>query len=457
MKMRLRIVIPVLNEAGQAAGEGDKFRKTLNALQPLREQGAELIVVDGGSTDKTWALARALADQVLLAPRGRAAQMNGGARHESRAHATNDARSGGPTEVLLFLHSDTRLPAKAHALINAALNAGAAWGRFDVQFDDNHPLLRMVAMMMNLRSRLSSIATGDQALFMTCAMFEQVGGFTDLPLMEDIDLCSRLKQVAAPACLRQRVTTSARRWQQHGIWRTIFLMWRIRLAYFLGADPNVLARRYGYTSRAPQTGAAVAIMAKAPVAGLSKTRLIPALGAPGAARAQRKFTLNTLHVARQADLGNITLHCAPDVQHRFFRALRRICGTTCQTQPQGDLGHRMQTAFEQHFANNPSQPLLLIGTDCPVLAPGHLQQSAHALLEHDVVLIPAEDGGYVLIGMRRLVPLAFQNIAWSTSEVMAQTRNQLKRATVTWQELPQLWDVDEPADWQRLQQLEATT
>lgn len=455
MTMRLRVVMPVLNEAGNAAGEGDKFRKTLHALQPLREQGAELIVVDGGSTDSTWAVARTQADQVLLAPRGRAAQMNGGARHESRAHTTNDARRGAPTEVLLFLHSDTRLPDDAHALLNAALNAGAAWGRFDVQFDDIHPLLRMVSMMMNLRSCLSGIATGDQALFMTRAVFEQVGGFTDLPLMEDIDLCTRLKQVAAPACLRQRVTTSARRWQQHGIWRTIFLMWRLRLSYFLGADPNVLARRYGYTPRPPPSGAAVAIMAKAPVAGLSKTRLIPALGAPGAARAQRKFTLNTLQIAHQANLGNMTLHCAPDVQHRFFRAVRRVCGTTCQTQPPGDLGHRMQTAFAQHFADNPGQPLLLIGTDCPVLAPGHLQQAAHVLLEHDVVLIPAEDGGYVLIGMRRLVPLAFENIAWSTAEVMAQTRTQLKRAAVTWKELPALWDVDEPADWQRLQQLEA--
>ena len=129
-------------------------------------------------------------------------------------------------------------------------------------------------------------------------------------------------------------------------------------------------------------------------------------------------------------------------------------GTLCEAQPDGNLGARMQAACTHHFAHHPGQPLLLIGTDCAVLAPGHLQQAAQALQQNDVVLIPAEDGGYVLIGMRRLAPEVFEGIAWSTAEVLAQTRNQLRRAAVTWQELPTLWDVDEPADWQRLQELE---
>ena len=454
MKMRLRIVMPVFNEAGHAAGGSDRLRGTLKALQPLRQQGAELIVVDGGSVDNTWALARTLADQVLLAPQGRAVQMNTGARYQRSPHAATDDQSNGEADVLLFLHSDSRLPANADQLIDAALRGGAVWGRFDVQFDSTHPVLRMVALMMNLRSRLYGIATGDQALFVTRQVFEQVGGFAKLPLMEDIELCSRLKQVAAPACLSQRVTTSARRWQRHGIWRTVFLMWRLRLAYFWGADPHALALRYGYPQPPAQAAAAVAIMAKAPVPGLSKTRLVPALGARGAARVQRKFTLNTLHMARQTALGNVTLHCAPDVQHRFFRALQRECSTTCEAQPQGDLGYRMQCAFAQHFARQPGQSLILIGTDCPVLSPGHVQQVARALLQNDVVLIPAEDGGYVLIGMRCLVAQVFQDIAWSTPQVMSQTRTQLRRAAVTWRELPTLWDVDEPADWHRLQELE---
>ena len=435
--LRLRIIMPVLNEGGTLA-------ISLRALKPLRERGAEVVVVDGGSTDDTWAIARALADQVLLAPCGRAAQMNAGAGCEGRPRA----------DVLLFLHSDTRLPAEAEGLISAAMQSGAAWGRFDVRLDSDHALLHLVACMMNLRSRLTGIATGDQALFVSREVFERVGGFADLPLMEDIELCSRLKQISAPACLRQRVTTSARRWQQHGIWHTIILMWRLRLAYFLGVSPHTLALRYGYTPRPAQASAAIAIMAKAPVAGLSKTRLIPALGAGGAARAQRRFTLNTLHLAQQAALGEVTLHCAPDVQHGFFRALRRVFGTLCQTQPDGDLGARMQAACAHHFALCPEQPLLLIGTDCAVLAPGHMQQAALALQQKDVVLVPAEDGGYVLIGMRRLVPEVFHGITWSTAEVLSQTRAQLKRAALTWQELPALWDVDEPADWQRLQELE---
>ncbi len=437
VSLRLRIIMPVLNE-------GKTLARCLLALQPLRAQGTEVVVVDGGSSDDTWAIARALADQVLLAPRGRAAQMNAGARCEGHLRA----------DVFVFLHADTRLPAQADGLISAALQSGANWGRFDVRLDSDHTLLRLVANMMNLRSRLTGIATGDQALFMRRDLFERVGGFANLPLMEDIELCSRLKKTSAPACLRQRVTTSARRWLQHGIWRTILLMWRLRLAYFLGASAHNLARRYGYAPEPALVPAAIAIMAKAPMPGLSKTRLMPALGPRGAARAQRRFTLNTLHLARQAALGAVTLHCAPDAQHRFFRALRRVLGVACEAQPDGDLGVRMLGACARHFARDPGQPLLLVGTDCAVLAPGHLQQAALALEQNNVVLIPAQDGGYVLIGMRSLVPEVFEDIAWSTAEVLAQTRIQLQRAAVSWQELPALWDVDEPTDWQRLQKLE---
>ena len=475
----LRIVMPVLNE-------GDTLQRSLHALQPLRQRGAELVLVDGGSTDSTWALARALADQVLLAPRGRAAQMNAGAfwrstlKHaESHGKAaqddgTSDGNNNSEVSVLLFLHADTQLPQDADQLIAQAVRQGHRqgqenqhrqqyqqqhqWGRFDIRIDGRHPLLRVVERLMNLRSRLTGIATGDQAMFVRRGVFERLGGFADLPLMEDIELSKRLKKLGAPACLRVPVTTSARRWEEHGVWRTIVLMWRLRLSYFLGANPHVLALRYGYRPQAnpvvPALVAAVAILAKAPVAGLAKTRLIPVLGPAGAARAQRRFTLNTLQVASQAAMGSVALWCAPDATHRFFRALRRVAGTACINQPQGDIGARMLHAFEHHFAHHADLPLLLVGTDCPMLAPGHLQQAARALKQHDVVLIPAEDGGYVLIGMRVLVPQVFEGIAWSTPQVMAQTRDQLRRAGVTWFEMPALWDVDEPADWQRLCQLE---
>ena len=436
-EMNLRIVIPVLNE-------GDALATRLHALQPLRERGAELVVVDGGSTDGTWAIARTLADQVLLAPQGRASQMNAGARQCTAS-------------VLLFLHADTQLPDRADQLIAQALQGGRVWGRFDVRISGTHPLLPLVAQMMSWRSRLTGIATGDQAIFVRRDWFERLEGYADTALMEDIALCSQLRKITPPARVRRPVVTSGRRWEKHGLWRTILLMWHCRAAYSLGADPEVLAARYGYAPPTALCPAALAIMAKAPVAGLAKTRLMPLLGAKGAARAQRRFTINTVAMAVASRLGPVTVWCAPDAQHRFFRVLaqsRPVAGSAqCLKQPEGDLGVRMSHAFTQHFAQNPELPLLLMGTDCPLLSPGHLQRAAQALAQHDAVLIPAEDGGYVLIGLRRSVPQAFENITWSTPQVMAQTRAQLQSAGATWTELSALWDVDEPADWQRWHQV----
>ncbi len=429
---QLRIVVPVLDE-------GDNLNHALHRLQILRTRGAQVVVVDGGSTDNTWAIAAAHADCVLLAPRGRASQMNKGLQHSDDS----------PASVVLFLHADTRLPDNADTLIFNALDLGHSWGRFDVRIDGPERLLRIVAGMMNLRSRITGIATGDQAIFVQKSALNIVDGLTDMPLMEDIDLSSRLGKLGKPACLRAHVMTSARRWQKNGVWRTIMLMWRLRWAYFFGANPQVLAQQYGYTPRPVAAHISVAILAKAPIAGLAKTRLIPLLGAQAAARAQRQFIHQTHTVASQAAPGRVSIWCAPDASHPCFRVLHRLYGTPCFVQVQADLGARMLQAFTHHFAQYPQQPMLLVGTDCAVLAPGHLQQAAQALKHHDVVLIPAEDGGYVLIGMRQLVPSVFEDIVWSTPQVLRQTRQQLRRAGVTWHEISSLWDVDEPADWHR--------
>ncbi|MBI5898585.1 MAG: TIGR04283 family arsenosugar biosynthesis glycosyltransferase [Rhodocyclales bacterium] len=225
---RLSIILPVLDEASAIGAR-------LAALQALRAQGVELVVADGGSRDGTAARCAGLADHVLIAACGRARQMNAGA-----------AISHG--EILLFLHADTELPPRAFDAIVGAIDAGALWGRFDVRIDGSHPLLRIVERMMNWRSRLTGIATGDQAIFLRRDLFERIGGYQDIPLMEDIRLCARLKREAAPACLAEPVTTSARRWEQHGVWRTMLLMWRLRAAHYFGANPEVLARRYGYRS-----------------------------------------------------------------------------------------------------------------------------------------------------------------------------------------------------------------
>lgn len=225
----LSIVMPVLNEAATIAAR-------LGDLQTLRRHGAELIVVDGGSTDNSLSLGTPLADRVLTAPRGRAAQMNAGA-------AVSRGR------VLLFLHADTRLPATWLHDVLTAIEGGAFWGRFNVRIDGRHPMLRVVERMINLRSRLTGVATGDQAIFVRRDVFQQIGGYADLPLMEDIALSKALKKIAPPACLRATVLTSARRWEKHGVWLTILLMWQLRAAYFFGADPYRLAERYGYAPR----------------------------------------------------------------------------------------------------------------------------------------------------------------------------------------------------------------
>jgi rSAM/selenodomain-associated transferase 2 len=226
----LSIVIPVLDEA---AGIG----AALAALAPLRRRGAEVIVVDGGSRDRTLDIAAPLADRVLTAPRGRGVQMNAGAR----------AARG---RVLLFLHADTRLPLQADTLIREGLaRTQRLWGRFDATINGNNVLLAVIAALMNLRSRLTGVATGDQAIFVARDAFERTGGYPDIALMEDIALCTRLKRLGRPLCLRQRVVTSGRRWTRNGIARTIWLMWRLRLLFFLGAEPATLARRYGYAPR----------------------------------------------------------------------------------------------------------------------------------------------------------------------------------------------------------------
>ena len=218
--MKLSIIVPALDEAARIGA-------TLASLASLRARGHEVIVADGGSADATREIAAPLADRVIVAPRGRARQMNAGAA----------AASG---EALLFLHADTRLPANADQLILQSLEKNL-WGRFDVAIEGRSTLLPVIAFLMNLRSRLTGIATGDQAIFVRRDAFP---GFAEIALMEDVAFSETMKRRSRPDCLRARVATSGRRWEQQGVLRTMLLMWRLRLAYFLGAAPDDLARRY---------------------------------------------------------------------------------------------------------------------------------------------------------------------------------------------------------------------
>ena len=232
---RLTIVLPVLDEAAIIIG-------ALQALAPLRARGVEVVVVDGGSNDGTRHLAQPLADQVIAVSRGRGAAMNAAV-----AHAAGDA--------LLFLHADTELPGDADRLVMSAL-AHRVWGRFDLRIAGRHPLLAIVARAINWRSRLTGIATGDQAIFVTRQAFLAVGGFPNLPLMEDIAISGRLKRLSRPFCIATPVVTSGRRWEHYGVIRTIVLMWRLRLAYYLGVAPARLAQRYGPVPPSPAQGSA---------------------------------------------------------------------------------------------------------------------------------------------------------------------------------------------------------
>ena len=221
--MQLSIIMPVLDE-------GDVLADSLAALQDLRAAGHELVLVDGGSRDGSLPLAEGLADRILHSPPGRARQMNAGA-----AIASGD--------VLLFLHADTRLPETALHDIVQALRA-SVWGRFDVRLSGQAWPLRIVERLMNRRSCFTGMATGDQAIFVRRDAFEQVGGYPDIPLMEDLELSRRLKRLSRPACVRAPVITSSRRWEEKGILRTVLLMWSLRLAWFLGVSPRRLARIY---------------------------------------------------------------------------------------------------------------------------------------------------------------------------------------------------------------------
>lgn len=221
----LSIIMPCLDEAGGIA-------VALEILQPLRRRGAEVIVVDGGSNDGSAALAAPLVDRILVASRGRATQMNAGA-----AVARGD--------VLLFLHADCALPEDADlSVITGLARSSRRWGRFDVQLEGKHPLLRVVAFMMNWRSRITGIATGDQGIFIARDLFAAVGGFPAIALMEDVALSKLLKSHAKPLCVGRCIKVSGRRWIQGGVLRTVLLMWWLRLAYFCGANPADLAVHY---------------------------------------------------------------------------------------------------------------------------------------------------------------------------------------------------------------------
>jgi len=437
--LRLSIIVPVLNEEA-------RIGESLGRLQPLRKHGHEVIVVDGGSNDATRELAMPGCTRLVRSRAGRAVQMNLGARFAAG-------------EVLLFLHADSELPARAEQEIAAALADGEpGWGWFDVRLTGRAPIFRMIAVLMNIRARLSSICTGDQALFVTSGLFRQVGGFPEIPLMEDIAICGALRKLARPLPLPRSVLTSSRRWEDRGIARTILQMWRLRLLYSFGVDPTRLAALYyppqyangGVSHKYPN--ARILVFARAPKAGKVKSRLAAAIGAESALRLYLAMLRRIFETLDQAALAEVNLWAESEPDHEEFLTL---CNAQDIRQQRGaNLGARMLHAAAGELAENNVQSVLIIGADCPALTREYLHRALAALAAGaDVALGPARDGGYVLIGLRKAEDELFRGVDWGGGEVLQQTLERIRRLKLSHQLLEPLWDVDVVDDLPLLEEL----
>lgn len=435
--MRISIVIPVLNEESQIVS-------CLERLQPMRSLGHEVIVVDGGSEDATRALAAPLCDRLLRSRPGRAAQMNLGARFAG-------------SDVVLFLHADSQLPEDAEQAIAEALaDRKPGWGWFDVRLSGRAPVYRLIAAFMNLRARLTAVCTGDQALFVSAELFHLAGGFPGIPLMEDIAISKKLRQLARPRPLAQKVSSSSRRWERDGVARTILQMWRLRLLYFFGVAPEKLAARYYprlfAAARFKFPSARIAVFAREPEIGEVKTRLAAQIGAESALRLYLAMLRRVVETVEQAALAEFHLWAASDPGHEEFTALCDVQDIRLQ---QGeDLGSRMHNAAVVELAEDGVECVLIVGSDCPALTPDYLEQALDALSAGvEVVLGPARDGGYVLIGLRQVSWELFSGVDWSGPGVLEQTLERVREVGLSHQLLESSWDVDDAEDLPLLEAL----
>lgn len=426
--MRLSIIVPVLNEA-------DGIEDFLFRLDGIRRRpDVELVVVDGGSSDDTVSLCQSATDVMIHSPPGRALQMNAGA-------AVARGR------WLLFLHADTGLDREStQALMSIADSDVPAWGRFDVRFDDSGVMFRLIAGLMNLRSRLVGLATGDQAMLVHRDMFHEAGAFPEVPLMEDLALSRILRRRRRPLCLGTKITTSARRWHKRGLWRTIFLMWFLRAAWMIGIDPRRLHDWYY-----PQPDPAIPhllIFTRAPLAGQVKTRIAASAGNEAALRLHRQLLSHTVNTLARSRNWRSQLWLSELVADRQLDQLQRQYALSLHRQQGQDLGQRMAGAARASLQQG--HPVVLVGTDCPLLNSAHIDNMLNLLRSGcDAVIVPAEDGGYVALALRRFSPAVFSNINWGTDRVYRQTTEALTRLQWKWRSLDALWDVDRPEDLER--------
>jgi rSAM/selenodomain-associated transferase 2/rSAM/selenodomain-associated transferase 1 len=443
MTTPVSIIIPALNEA-------QSLPLTLSRLQYLRQQGVEVIVADGGSTDTTLDVCRGQCDRVIQSARGRARQMNAGA-----AIAQGD--------YLLFLHADTLLPEiDSDTCLERWRKCNVIWGFFPVRLSGRSILLRIIERAMSWRSRLTAVATGDQAIFIKRSIFQGVGGFDDIPLMEDIVFSKALRRLGRPKVEHVPVVTDSRRWEERGIVRTVMLMWSLRLLFFLGFSANRLAPWYGVSSlsRARSEDYCIAQLAKAPVLGGVKTRMQPALS-PVQSLQLHKQLVNHVTASLLATYRlPVELWVSEQPQLPFFQKMLQgfnasyfhgpCSNIPVKVQQGNDLGERMYAICESVLQSY--RAVILVGSDCPFITDSSLAGVTKALDEgSDAVIIPAEDGGYVLLALRRAEKDLFSGVEWGTERVYTQTLERLKALDWGYTSLASLSDIDRPEDLALLQ------
>lgn len=441
----ISIIIPVLNE-------GECLRERLSALQELRDAHCEIIVVDGGSSDGTAQIALSIADTFISVDRGRANQMNAGAKKAKG-------------ELLLFLHSDTLLPKIALEELRVRVGRNQIyWGWFDLRFTNPSLIFSIISKSMLLRSSLTNICTGDQTLFVSSQVFDDVGGFPNIPLMEDIALSKVLKARLAPTRINSEVISSSRRWENQGILRTISLMWWLRFQYWIGVDPSILADLYypdlsvsepetvrrKQAFRFPQIS--ILLFARTPELGKVKTRLQTMLGPEKTLSLHKAMFNRIFEVIKNSRLAETQLWVTSNGNEDYF--VRLAGGDNVFIQAEGNLGDKMISAITQTLRWPDIKAVVVLGSDCPAVTKDYLNRAlSHLQSGSKLVLGPAEDGGYVLIGMSSSYSQLFEEIEWGSDQVFIQTVKKAESIGLEYVTLETLWDVDRPQDLVRLNEL----
>jgi rSAM/selenodomain-associated transferase 2/rSAM/selenodomain-associated transferase 1 len=414
-EISISVIIPVFNEASRLKQNLQRLYASFAGLASI-----EVIICDGGSTDHSVQIASQFPCQITTSKPGRSYQMN----------AASQLAAG---DWLLFLHADTTLPTDWIS----QLFDSPQWGFFPVQLSGQHWIFRVIEKAINLRSRLSSIGTGDQALFFKRTLFTSLQGFPYIPIMEDIGICKKARKKHKPSIATDSVVTSSRRWEKNGITKTIVLMWRLRFSYWLGVDPARLHQLYYPPIDMPIP--VIQIFAKPPVEGNVKTRLIPDIGTSNATLVFRHCLSYALNLLRSSHC-DYQIWLSEETQDGIFQQEPYIL-------QQGiGLGDRMLFALETALSDKPNNKVILIGSDCLDLKQSHFDLAITALDTNDIVLLPTFDGGFVLIGCRVIDPLLFIHVEWSSSRVLDQTIANAKLLNYQVHLLEMVRDIDTMAD-----------